>query len=87
MGFGVREVVEMSNAIEEARTRILKCLDRVTGPAPIDYISLNSGVENPYEFLCQLEKENLITRLPPNTWYLTCSLQFSLATKLNNNVE
>jgi len=77
----------VSNAIEKARTRILICLDRAEGPAPIGYILSNSGVENPYELLCQMEKEGLVTRLPPNTWSLTCGPHFSLASGLKNSIE
>ncbi|MEM3041007.1 MAG: hypothetical protein QXG97_03145, partial [Nitrososphaerota archaeon] len=41
-------------------------------PAPLDYISLHTGIEEPHEILEKMEEEGLVRRSPPASW--SCSM-------------
>jgi len=71
----------MSNIIQEKKVKIILALDQAKSPAPIGYISRKSGIENPLELLLQLEEDDIVYRLPSNSWSPSNAPQFELAPK------
>jgi hypothetical protein len=63
----------MEGGLEDKKIKkILLVLALAKSPAPLDYISLHTGIEEPYEILERMEEGGLVRRSPPMRW--SCSM-------------
>jgi len=64
----VDEMVSVSRTQHDIESeqveRILLVLTRANGPAPLDYISLRTGIKEPLEILKKMEERSLVRRSP-----------------------
>jgi hypothetical protein len=77
----------MSDIIEMKKVQVLMALDRANSPAPMEYISERSDVEDPYELLVELQKDGLVRQVEPSTWSPSGSPQFELAPNAKELLE
>jgi hypothetical protein len=48
--------------------KILLALALAKSPAPLDYIALHTGIEDPLNLLKQMEDRGLVRQTPPSRW-------------------
>lgn len=77
----------LSDIIEEKKVKVLVALDRARGPAPLGYIRVSSGVEEPYELLEELEKDGLVRRALPSNWSPAGEPRFELAPRARKTLQ
>jgi len=62
--------------------KILLALIKARGPAPLDYISLHSGIKEPLKLLVKMEKMSLVHRVPSSTWSCCMDPMYEIASTL-----
>jgi len=77
----------MSGIRKEYAAKILKVLSRARGPAPLGYISKQSGIEHPLELLRQLEKCDLVCRTAQGDFNLSLMPLFELTDKVKKLLQ
>ena len=63
---------------DEQVKRILLVLIRANGPAPLGYISLHTGIRDPFEVLGKMEERGLVRRSAPSHGFASiwsCSME------------
>ncbi|WP_455369686.1 hypothetical protein [[Eubacterium] cellulosolvens] len=66
------------NVSKNKKTKILFTLDKTQSAAPLEYISVHSGIRDPCALLQQLEKNGLVISTQLSNWSASLSPQFEL---------
>jgi hypothetical protein len=67
--------------INEKIMRILFVLDKASGPAPLGYISLHTGVKEPLEIIEEMSALGFVYRCLPSIWSGCRDPMYELAPK------
>jgi DNA-binding IclR family transcriptional regulator len=58
----------MGNMDNDQIKKILIVLARANSPAPLEYISINTGIKEPLKILRKLEEMGLVRQTPSSSW-------------------
>ena len=71
----------MLDSIDDQGKKILLILTLAKSPAPLNYVSLHTGIKEPIKILEKMEKVGLVRRFMSSCWSCNASPMFEITPK------